>query len=455
MKGTARVMKKILMVCNYFAPDNVIAAVRITKIAKCLSQNGYEVTVIAEQRQDIEDEILKRDAEGIKVIRVNNSAGTLKLISFYDKVITPIKRKKYDNLNNRIKINPRTGKSEFYPFQTAYPFMGSLDYLMETIRQYDLFRAAKRYLSDYLNVDYVFTSYGNFFGLFTGAYVHKKHIPWIFDIRDSICQYKFTPRYVRWIALLFERYIWKKADCITAVSKGICRRIPRKYWNKVYCVTNGYDKKDREGIVIDNDTHNKLRFSYTGAMYGGLRNLSPLFKNIRRLIDKKEIDEDRIEFCFAGSESAFQIFNSQAQNYRLDNNVVYCGKVTRAESLKLQMESDILLVSSFDYQEETGGIITGKVLEYMSADKPIIAIINGDIENSELKSIIYKAKLGFAYEESHDKEDEEELYKHLLVWYKEFMENGRINYNPDQQVLKKFDYQYLGKKMRRIIENTH
>ncbi|MCI8724724.1 MAG: glycosyltransferase family 4 protein [Hungatella sp.] len=448
-------MKKILMVCNYFAPDNVIAAVRITKIAKYLNQRGYEVSVIAEQRQNIEDEILGRDAEGIKVIRVNNSAGVLKFIAFYQKIIAPIKSKKYDNLDNRVKINPGTGKNEFYPFQTAYPFIGSLDYLMETIRQYDLFWSSKKYLSEYLNVDYVFTSYGSFLGLFAGAHMHKKHIPWIFDIRDSICQYKFTPRYVRWIALLFERYIWKRADCITAVSKGICRRVPRKYWNKVHCVTNGYDKKDREGISIDDKARNKLRFSYTGAMYGGLRNLSPLFKNIRELIDKNEIDEDRIEFCFAGSESAFQIFNSQAQNYRLDKNVVYYGKVTRTESLRLQMESDILLVSSFDYQEETGGIITGKVLEYMSADKPILAIINGDIENSELKGIIYKAKLGFAYEESHEKEDEEELSIRLLMWYKEFMENGRISHNPDRQELKRFDYRYLGNKMRKIIENTH
>ena len=112
-------MKKILMVCNYFAPDNVIAAVRITKIAKYLNQRGYEVSVIAEQRQNIEDEILGRDAEGIKVIRVNNSAGVLKFIAFYQKIIAPIKSKKYDNLDNRVKINPGTGKNEFYPFQTA------------------------------------------------------------------------------------------------------------------------------------------------------------------------------------------------------------------------------------------------------------------------------------------------------------------------------------------------
>ena len=54
-------MKKMVIVCNHFAPDNTIAAIRITKFAKYLQEHGYEVTVIAEHKDDdIEDEILKK-----------------------------------------------------------------------------------------------------------------------------------------------------------------------------------------------------------------------------------------------------------------------------------------------------------------------------------------------------------------------------------------------------------
>ena len=42
--------KRILIVCNYFAPENVIASVRITKLAKYLRYNGYDVEVMAEKR---------------------------------------------------------------------------------------------------------------------------------------------------------------------------------------------------------------------------------------------------------------------------------------------------------------------------------------------------------------------------------------------------------------------
>lgn len=451
-------MKKILIVCNHFAPDNTIAAVRVTKIAKYLKENGFEVIVFAEQKTEtIEDEILKSDAQGIKVIRIDNSNRVKRFICTYKKMIDPIKKKKYDDLDNRMRINRKTGKYEFYPFETAHPVIGSLDYIVELLRQYDLCKMAKQEFNKSGKIDFIFTSYGDFFGLFAGKYLHRKNknVPWLFDIRDAICRYKFTPQYVRWIAKLHESYIWREATCITAVSKGICKHVPRKYWEKVHCITNGYDREERKDIVIEKHGNKKIRFVYTGAMYGGLQNLSPVFDNIKMLIEEGIIKREKIEFDFAGKESAFEIFKSQAEKYNLGNNCVYFGKVTRKEALKLQMESDILLVSSFDYQTDIGGVITGKALEYMSANKPIIAIINGDIEHSELADIIRNANLGFAYEESHHKNDNIGLYQYLLTKCQEYEEKGKLNHNPNEQVLAKFDYQYLGKKMLRIIESIH
>ena len=448
-------MKKILIICNYFAPDNTIAAVRITKIAKYLKRYGYDIVVVAENRQEsIKDEILEKDAEDIKVIRVANSNHVKKAFSLYQQTMSYIKKPKYDNLDNRVRINPKTGKNEFYPFQTAYPFIGSLDYLAEIIRQYDLFKESKKFLTQIKDIDYIFASYGGYFGLFAGAYLHKKHgdIPWICDIRDAICNYKFTPKYVRWIALTVEKYIWRNASCITAVSKGLCRRVTKKYWNKVYRVTNGYDKEDRKNFIESNRSHNKMRLTYTGAMYGGLQDLSPLFECIRNLANINAVELSKIEFCFAGTESAYKIFESQANKYKLDAFCVYYGKVTRKEALKLQEDSDIVIVAAFDYQKEECGIITGKALEYMSAKKPIIAVINGDIEHSELGEIIRIGNLGFVYEEAHYQNDSKELMKYLLNMYNDFIEKGELEFNPNNEILRKFDYQYLTRKIIRIIK---
>ncbi len=448
-------MRKVLLVCNYFAPDNTIAAVRTTKLAKYMRQQGYEVTVIAEEKNDtITDSILKKDAENIHVIWTKNSKGVLKIIAAYKKVIAPIKDKRYKRLDDRVRVNKKTGKEEFYPFETAHAIIGSLDYLFELLRQFDLFKNIKDKLQDYCDYDCLFTSYGDFFSIFAGIYIHKKKkdLKWIFDIRDSICRYKFTPDYVRWIAKYYERYIWREADCITAVSKGICRNIPKKYWKKVHCVTNGYDVSDRDNIVIDKYDNGKIKFAYTGAMYGGLQSITPLFSCIRELINENKIKKDKVEIHFAGKNTAYEIFLSQAVKYKLSELCIYHGKVQRKEALKLQMESDILLVSAFDYQDNVMGVITGKALEYMSANKPIIAMISGDKDKSELAEIIQNGRLGIAYEEAHHAEDIKLLKEYLQNIFKEYEKKGEIAYEPNRSVLRKYDYRYLSKKMMKIMD---
>ena len=129
-------MKRILLICNYFAPDNTIAAVRTSKLAKYLRQNGYEVQVITEKKEiNIEDELLKLDTEGIKVYYAYQSKFYKRFYNIYHKIIEPHKKKRFDNLENRYKINPKTGHEEFYTYEAAYPILGSLDYIVQLIKR--------------------------------------------------------------------------------------------------------------------------------------------------------------------------------------------------------------------------------------------------------------------------------------------------------------------------------
>jgi len=447
--------KKILLVCNHFAPDNTIAAVRTSKLAKYLRRNGYEIKVIAEKKEsESVDELLKRDAEGIEICYAHQSELYKSLYKSYYKIIQPHKQKRFDHLDDRYKVNPKTGKTEFYPFETAYPFWGSLDYIAGLFKQYDLFLNIKKFLRHCEDFDYVITSYGDAFSLFAGQYYHKYHkkVPWIFDIRDAVYRYKFTPCYVSWIAKAYEKQIWKNADCILGVSKGICKRVSRKYRKKVHCLTNGYDVSDRYGLSITRMDTPKLIFTYTGSMYGGIQDLSVLFKCVRNAVNQRIINEEKIEFHYAGNDPAYDIFRSQAQKYGLGRQCISHGKLIHRDALQLQQQSDILLVASYDYRDNEGGVITGKALEYMSADKPVIALINGDIEHSELADIIRKADLGIAYEEAHQEEDYPRLYEYVCEKYKEFITYGSIGHSPNLRELRKYDYRNLCKKLIKILE---
>lgn len=449
--------KRILLISNYFAPDNTIAAVRTTKIAKYLIQNGYYVEVIKEKQDSLAiDESLREDSKNIKISYAINSKQYKRIKKFYDKLFGAIRIKRLNNLDNRIRINPRTGKREFYPYETAYPLLGSLDYIMEQMKQFDLFRSIKRELREKESFDYILTSYGDSFCFFAGKYYHKYHrnTKWIFDIRDAIYRYKFVPDYIKFIPQLYEKYVWKNSDCIIGVSKAICKRVPAKYRYKVHCVTNGYDWDDRKVTAnVGRLETDKMNFVYTGSMYGGLMDLSVFFKGIGKLIEKGELKREKIRIHYAGNASAYEIFKSQAEKYLVADRCVTHGKLNREQALELQQGADILLVASYDYKNNEGGVITGKILEYMSAQKPVIAIIMGDIVKSELAMIIHNTQVGIAYEEANDKMDFDKLCEYIKKQYTHYTLGENLEYYPRKEELEKYDYKKIGIRLSNIIKN--
>lgn len=445
---------RVLLICNYFAPDHTIAAVRTSKLTKYLRQNGYEVEVFAEKKQGGEDELLKKDVEGVRIHYAENSKGYLRFRGVYEKLTASYRKKRFDNLEDRKRVNPRTGHVEFYTFETAYPVIGSLDYIAGQLKQIDLFWSVRRKLREAAGFDYAITSYGDSFSYFAGRYFHRYHrdVTWIFDIRDAVYRYKFTPGYVSFIPKRYERYIWRHADCITGVSKGICKTVPRKFRNKVHLLTNGYELADRKGLQEDRMDAREMAFTYTGSMYGGLQDLSVFFEAMAKLIRGGEINPEKIRFHFAGNASAFQIFKSQAEKYGLGGRCMDHGKLSRQDALELQQRSDILLSAAYDYKDHEGGIITGKIFEYMAAERPVISIITGDIEHSELADIVQKTNIGIAYEDADRKDDYPELCEYIRRQYRAFTGAGQVEYAPDKKEFRRYDYRYLGKRLIKIME---
>lgn len=448
-------MKKLLIICNYFAPDNEIAAVRITKFSKYLKEKGYKIIVITEEKhKTLEDEVLKADADGIEVIYAHNSQWVIKAVQLYEKVIKKAKSKRYQNLDDRYRLNTQTGNYEFYPFETAHPVIGSLDYLVELARQYNLFGSVKGFLNSQKDIASCFSSYGGYFSIFAGDYYKKNNVgvQWIFDIRDSVCRQKLTPSYVRSLAMKLEKKACQHADVITTVTKVMCRNYERKYGKKVFCITNGYDRSDREGIVPKRVSMDKLIFTYTGAMYGGLQDLSVFFSCIKDLAGQGKILLNKIEIHFAGRQSAYEVFERQAKKHGIHPYCVYYGRLPRLDSLRLQMESDILLVSAWDFKADYSGILTGKVLEYMSADRPVIAVVNGDVERNELANVIRRCGLGMVYEQSNHARDYILLQEYIYNRYLEFENNIRLTFTPVEKKIAQYDYRILTDKLMEIIE---
>ena len=79
-------MEKVLLVCNYFAPDNTIAAIRLSKFAKYLMEYGIKVDCITEKKENYpEDKLLKDDVHGVHTVYASNSKIFLKyILTFFD-----------------------------------------------------------------------------------------------------------------------------------------------------------------------------------------------------------------------------------------------------------------------------------------------------------------------------------------------------------------------------------
>ena len=446
--------KHILYVCNYYAPDNTIAAIRSSKLVKHFKKLGYDVDVLTEKKDNMPvDDTLIDDMEGINVFYVDNSDICKKICKEYAKIIKPHKDKRMNRFDNRMRINKKTGSLEFNVFETMYPVIGSLDYIFAQIRQQNLAKRARKVVENEKKYDYVLTSYGDSFAYFYGMYFKKKHpdVKWIFDIRDAIYNYKTIAKYVKFIAKSYENKAWESADLVVGVSHGICDTVSNKYKYKANYISNGFEYyKKLEDKVADKET--PMRFTYTGSMYGGIRDLSEFYRAVKELIDADRIDENKLEFVYAGNPSAFEIFKSQAAKYQLDELCEYFGKVSRKEALQLQYDSDVLLLASFDYADKTISALTGKVYEYMSIKRPVITIVVGDGCNSELTQIINETNIGISYECTQKEEGFNRLKEYIAMQYERYINGCESFYNPVQEEVEKYNYANIVKRYIELIE---
>lgn len=451
------ILKSILLICNYFAPENEIAAIRLTKFAKYLKRSGYHVEVLAEKKDiEVKDVILEEDAEGIPIHYATPTERFLKLFNAYKKFTNTYREEKYADTSWRKIFHKELDRWEFIPFEIAYPGLGGMDRFFEIWQGYDLACSCKVFLKERAKeFDICFSSHGNYFGHFAAHYLKKvcSEMIWIADFRDPVNCILFTPKQVLPLTCGYERMVHYKANAITVVSPTMLKAIPEMFRSKAYCLTNGFDREDREAQKEKDKSvclSAKFSFCYTGRMYGGLQDISPLFSAVRALVDEGTVDLQEIAFVYAGT--GFEVFEMQAKQYALEHCCVNLGYLPREQALQIQVQSTLLVISSFDWKDKPEGVITGKFLEYLGASKPMIVLIRGDFPESDLAKIAVKVRVGCVYEETHRQTDMNKLKQYLKRQYSLFKHKRTLYFRPNQEERKRFDYEVLSKQLIKIIE---
>lgn len=433
-------MKNILIISELFAPQNRIGAIRPTKICKFLKREGYFVDVVTSGDYiENHDEYINRDEHPNNIYYISHSAkfgGENK------------KNIKIDNKNFKKKSVGSIKKSRAKQVLSIYKRQ-----ILSLIKSINYYINFKRYIKlkkiDINKYDVVLSTYGPTSSNLCGLFLKRKYkkIKWIADFRDPMV-YEDTPIGMRFIYNAIQRKVVKKCDFITAVSRGYLDRICKYDKSKSIVLTNGFDYDDLD-IDVNNSKDDKFTFAYAGALYEGKRDASILFKIIKELIDEGIMEKLDFEFKYAGNDYAF--LYQQAKKYNLEENVKNYGFIPRNKSLELLNSCRYLILLTWNSIGEEG-VIPGKFFEYLMLDKKIIAIINGNLENSEIYRLINDSNSGIGYEECRSEKHYYLLKKFIKEEYDIFKKKSDREYTSNRDIIELYNYKNITKELINLIE---
>jgi len=130
------------------------------------------------------------------------------------------------------------------------------------------------------------------------------------------------------------------------------------------------------------------------------------------------IDKSDLSVLFYGTDQP--LLRHLTDQYELNSVIHYHDRTSRAESIKIQRHSQVLLAFGWNDPAKQD-LVPSKVYDYLMAQRPILLI--GGQRSERVKTIIEDAQAGASvYDCDH-------LEKVLVQYYKEYKQQGNVNYS--------------------------
>ena len=452
-------MKKVILIAFYFNQVNEIASKRLRALAKYLPQFGWEPIVIVpdlgfipKENDDLNCRIIYTEYEDM-FGHFSNKFKKSKSVDSKDSNDSKNSKDSKDSKDpvefNDEKLkdstsfsNPIVSKAISMAGEVfAYP--DGMKYWHESA----LKEASK--IMDDEEIDAIISSSWPITCHTIAKDLKEKHdIPWIADLRDL---WNLNP-YVShtFIREYFEKRLelktFENADALTTTTDLAAETLSTLHpSSKIVPILSGYDNDDfkfLEELVSKRDDFStelseKLKFIYAGSLYGGKRDPNYLFEAIRQLEDENKLDSSKISIEFYGDSTGLEEI---ANRYGLLDIVHIGGKIAHEEVLKKQLNSDVLLLISWDNEKEKM-FIPGKIYEYFALKKPVLSI---GYKEGSLKDLIEETKVGY-HVSSLDSTKEV-----LLDIYNEFIEKGTVELRSDINI-EDYSMENMAKKFADLL----
>ena len=223
-------------------------------------------------------------------------------------------------------------------------------------------------------------------------------LPWVADYRDlwsGDVLRDWVPGWRRKIEVSLERWALARADGVTAVSEPkvsfLKKRLSGLPIKNIFCVTNGYDPDEYEGIEKLEPNNGRVRFVYTGRLFKNRRGYE-IVEAAGLLFRQKPHLRNRflLEYYGGVTDEIKTKMEQLINEYQLNEEIRFLRDVPYTESKEIQVSADVLLLI-VDTGETTSGVIPGKLFEYIAARRPILCIA----VPGATSEIIEKGRLGW------------------------------------------------------------
>lgn len=230
---------------------------------------------------------------------------------------------------------------------------------------------------------------------------------WLADFRDLWANNHITSArgVLRRIEDALERRsLTGRADLLATVSQPLADVLQARYPDmSVVVLENGFDPQEfpdwSERLRTPPEVGDTLRICYTGTLYPGRRDPTPLLDALNRLIDAGRLDAQRVAVDFYGQNEK-ELATILAQHDGNRHGIVRAhGFVSRDEALAAQARSSLLLLLE-SAEPEARGVMTGKLFEYLVSGKPILGV--GLDEDSVAAALIRDTGTGFCSRNPHE-----------------------------------------------------
>lgn len=367
-------MPRILLVSYLFPPANAIGAVRVGKFGKYLMGRGHDLRVLTARDTPFPPNLpLEVPADRVTATRWVSTEGYVRLGSLLRRMV---------ERGRPAATGPGPGTSTACAPAKGGPraaLVAAGRAVHDAVHQlltipdrqagWAPFAATRgRRLARTFRPDLVYGSGPPFTGLVVARLVAgATGAPLVLEYRDRWLEdpYREAPGWRRALDRRIEDWVVKGAAAIVTVSEPWAEDYRRRYGKPTLAVLNGYDPDDVPDQPDAGHDPRLLVVVYTGVIYAGKRDPSPLFAALSQMGAKRE----RIEVRFYGTAESDVM--PLAERHGVADRVRVFGRVPYRESLAIQRAADVLLLLQWNDPRERGNC-PAKLFEYLAMRRPVL-----------------------------------------------------------------------------------